>query len=190
MAILGLVVQRADTVAGIRRRLTEAFPHSGWSSSVAYADLQSLDEQGLLCLTEKGEARGGDRYEATPKGRVRFREWLREGSEAAPALHDPTRARLVLCEEADLPALLPLLRSEQKICAERFDRARWCLNKERRSAHFGPAGDSKEKGLLLALMADDALIWGNRSLRLKRLLQALEGHDNDIELLEDDERDG
>ena len=94
MAILGLVVREPDTLAGIRRRLTERFPHSAWSSSVAYADLESLAKQGLVRLTEAGEKRGEDGYEATPEGATRFREWLREASEAAPALHDPTRARL------------------------------------------------------------------------------------------------
>lgn len=190
MAILGLVVQQADTVTGLRRRLTGHFPHASWSASVAYADLKSLDEQGLICLTETGEKRGDDRYESTPKGTDRFREWLREGSKAPPALHDPTRARLVLCEEEELPDLLPLVRDEQRICAERYDRASWLLKKEKRSAHFGPADDSRQKGLRLALMEDDALIWGYRSLRLKKLIEALEGHDNDVEPLEDDERDG
>jgi hypothetical protein len=84
-----------------------------------------------------------------------------------------------LCEEEDLPALLPLLRAEQQICADRFDRARWRLNKESRFGHLGPSDGSEGRGRLLhALMADDALIWGNRALRLKNLLLALEGHDD------------
>lgn len=189
IAILGLVVRKADTVTGVRQRLTEAFPHCGWSPSVAYADLESLEEQGFLCLAEKGETRGQDRYEATQKGRERFREWLRSGSGAGPALHDSTRARLILCEEEDLPVLLPLLRAEQEICSERFDLARWRLNKERRSARFGP-GDSKARTLTLALMEYDAVMWGNQALRLKRLQQTLEGHDNDVELRQDGKRDG
>ena len=83
MAILGLIVRKPDTVAGIRRRLTEKFPHSGWSSSVAYSDLESLDGQGFICLTVQGEKRGEDGYEATPEGVAHFRVWLRECSEAA-----------------------------------------------------------------------------------------------------------
>ncbi len=175
--------------------MTESFPHSGWSSSVAYADLKSLDNQGFVRMTEQGEARGEDRYEATSQGAVHFRVWLREGSEAAPALHDPTRARLLLCGKEDLPAMLALLREEQKICTARFHRARWELNRETRFGHLASADGSQERSRLLrALMVDDVQLWGNRALRLKRLRLTLEGHDDDIELdtrdLEDDGDDG
>jgi DNA-binding PadR family transcriptional regulator len=183
MAILGLVVRRADTVAGIRERLVERFPHSGWSSSVAYSDLESLEGQGFIRLTEQGEKRGEDGYEATPEGEAHFRVWLRESSEAAPALHDPTRARLELCEENDLPVMLRLLEVEQKICTDRFDAARIRLNKARRSGHFGlPDGSDGKGGIAYALMTDDMLIWGGRAIRLKRLREGLEGRSNDVEL--------
>lgn len=191
MAILGLIVRKPDTVAGIRKRLTEKFPHSGWSSSVAYSDLESLDGQGFIRLTVQGEKRGEDGYEATPEGVAHFRMWLRESSEAAPALHDPTRARLELCEAEDLPAMLPLLVVEERICIDRFDAARLRLNKKRRSGHFGPADGSDENGrLVYALMTDDMLLWGHRALRLKRLREEIEGRSPDVEPLEDSEGDG
>lgn len=186
MAILGLVVRRPDTVAGIRSRLTESFPHSGWSPSVAYSDLSGLTKQGHVRMVERGEQRGEDRYEATSAGEEHFAAWLREGSEAAPALHDATRARLELCEERDLPTLLPLLRAEQRICDERFGAARERLRKAARFGHFGPADGSEIGGRLRhALLVDDAMIWGNRALRLKRLREALEGRSDDLESLDD-----
>jgi DNA-binding PadR family transcriptional regulator len=189
MAILGLVVRKPDTVAGIRKRLTERFPHSGWSSSVAYSDLTSLAGQGFVRMTAQGEKRGEDSYEATSGGEEHFRVWLRESSEAAPALHDPTRARLELCEPEDLPMMLRLLEVEEQICSDRFDAARLRLNKARRSGHFGPADGSDARGrMVYALMADDIMIWGNRALRLKRLRGELEGHGPDVEP-DDDERD-
>lgn len=141
-------------------------------------------------MTEQGGKRGEDGYEATPEGEAHFRVWLRESSEAAPALHDPTRARLEFCQEEDLPVMLRLLKAEEKICTDRFDGARWRLNKERRSGHFGPADGSDGRGrLVYALMADDILIWGNRALRLKRLREGLEGHGPDIEQPDDDHGD-
>ncbi len=191
MAILGLIVRRPDTVAGIRVRLSEKFPYAGWSSSVAYPNLESLDRQGFIRLTAQGETRGEDGYEATSKGVAHFRVWLHETSEAAPALHDPTRARLEFCEVGDLPAMLPLLEEEEKICSDRFDRARLRLNKKRRSGHFGPADGSDDAGrLAYALMADDMLLWGHRALRLKRLREEIEGRSLDVEPLEDGEDDG
>lgn len=186
MAILGLVVRKPDTVAGIRKRLTERFPHSGWSPSVAYSNLTSLAGQGFVRMTARGERRGQDSYEATRDGEAHFRVWLRESSEAAPALHDSIRARLELCEEEDLPVMLQLLEDEEKVCTDRFDAARWHLNKARRNGHFGPADGSDGRGrLVYALMTDDILIWGNRALRLKRLREEIEGHSLDIEQLDD-----
>jgi DNA-binding PadR family transcriptional regulator len=184
-------VRKPDTVAGIRERLSEKFPYAGWSSSVAYSNLESLDRQGFIRLTAQGETRGEDGYEATSEGVAHFRVWLRESSEAAPALHDPTRARLELCEAEDLPVMLPLLEAEEKTCSDRFDKARLELNKKRRSGHFGPADGSDETGrLIYALMADDMLLWGHRALRLKHLREEIEGRSLDVEPLEDDERDG
>jgi DNA-binding PadR family transcriptional regulator len=186
-----LVVRQPDTVAGIRKRLDAHFPHTGWSESVVYTDLPSLVRKRFVRLIEQGEKRGQDSYEATPGGMAHFGEWLRECSEAAPALHDATRARLELCEEEDLPAMLPLLQEEQQICAERFDAARWRLSRAMRFGHLGPADGSEGRGRLLhALMVDDMSMWGNRALRLKRLLETLEGHDNDVELLDDGGGDG
>ncbi len=195
IAILGLVVRRGDTVAGIRERLTGHFPHAGWSESVVYSDLPSLAKQGFVRLIERGEKRGQDSYESTPAGVAHFGEWLRECSEGAPALHDATRARLELCEDEDLPVMLPLLREEQRICADRFDRLRWRLNRARRFGHLGPPDGSEGRGRLLhALAVDDMMVWGGRALRLKRLIEAIEGHDNDVEYdpeeLEDGEGDG
>lgn len=139
-------------------------------------------------MTARGEKRGEDGYEATSEGEAHFRLWLREASEAAPALHDPTRARLDLCEEEDLPVMLRLLEAEEKICADRFDAARWRLNKARRSGRFGPADGSDGRGrLTYALMADDMLIWGHRAMRLKRLREELEGHSPDVEQLGDED---
>jgi DNA-binding PadR family transcriptional regulator len=182
MAILGLLVRNSDTIAGIRERLTAHFPHTGWSESVVYSDLPGLVKQGLVRQVEEGEKRGQDGYEATVGGATHFRQWLRERSEAVPALHDATRARLELCDEEDLPEMLPLLREEQRICAARFDRLRWRLNRARRFGHLGPPDGSEARGRLLhALMTDDMMMWGSRALRLKRLIEAFEGHDHDVE---------
>jgi DNA-binding PadR family transcriptional regulator len=182
MAILGLLVRKPDTIAGIRERLTAHFPHTGWSESVVYSDLPGLVKQGFVRQVEEGEKRGQDGYEATAGGAAHFGQWLRERSEAVPALHDATRARLELCGEEDLPEMLPLLREEQRICAARFDRLRWRLNRARRFGHLGPPDGSEARGRLLhALMTDDMMMWGSRALRLKRLIEAFEGHDHDVE---------
>ncbi len=106
-------------------------------------------------------------------------------------MHDPTRARLELCEAEDLPVMLPLLEAEEKTCSDRFDKARLELNKKRRSGHFGPADGSDETGrLIYALMTDDIMLWGQRALRLKHLREEIEGRNLDVEPLEEDENDG
>ena len=68
MAILGLVVQKTDTVNGLGVRLIERFPDAQWSRSVAHNSLPSLEKQGLVRMVDRGAERALDRYEATDEG--------------------------------------------------------------------------------------------------------------------------
>lgn len=70
MAVLGLVVQRPDTIAGVAYRLSEMFPRARWSAGAAHSSMPSLAEQGLLQVVQKGSAPTLDRYEATSVGVV------------------------------------------------------------------------------------------------------------------------
>jgi DNA-binding PadR family transcriptional regulator len=183
MAILGLVVQRTDTVNSLGVRLVERFPHAQWSRSVAHNSLPSLEKQGLVRLVDHGGERALDRYEATDAGVEEFREWLRASSAAPLALRDAVHAKLELAEEEDVPDLIVAIREEEEACAREFAAASSRLNVEWQLKRLGPANDGADPGrsppdlrgrVRRALMTDEAMLWGMRARRLRRLRRELE----------------
>jgi hypothetical protein len=175
MAILGLVIQEADTAAGVGARLVDRFPRARWSRSVAHNDLPSLARQGLVRLVERGPKPSLDRYKATPEGVEQFREWLRASSMGPPMLRDVLSAKLAFSAEEDLPGLLQAIREEERICVAEFEDAQMRLGAARRLGQLGPANGSDWAGRVQsAVMTDEAMMWGQRAKRLQCLRQELE----------------
>jgi DNA-binding PadR family transcriptional regulator len=175
MAILGLVVQRSDTVNGLGTRLIERFPHGQWSRSVAHNSLPSLEKQGLVRLVAQGAERALDRYEATPEGIEEFRDWLRTSSAAPLALRDAVHAKLELAGEEDVPDLIAAIREEEQACVREFAAASSRLNVEWQLKRLGPPSGTDLPGRVRsALMTDEAMLWGMRARRLRRLRRELE----------------
>ncbi len=180
MAILGLVVQQADTVNGLGTRLVERFPHGQWSRSVAHNSLPSLEKQGLVRLVAHGAERALDRYEATPTGVEEFREWLRTSSAAPLALRDAVHAKLELAGEEDVPDLIEAIRAEERACAQEFAAATSRLNVAWQLKRLDPAGAAGLRDRVQsALMTDEAMLWGMRARRLRRLRRELEEPDGE-----------
>ncbi len=182
MAILGLVVQKTDTVNSLGARLVERFPHAQWSRSVAHNSLPSLEKQGLVRMVEHGAERALDRYEATDAGIEEFRDWLRASSAAPLALRDAVHAKLELAEEEDVPDLIAAIHEEEEACAREFAAASSRLNVEWQLKRLGPANGAGPaqstpdlRGRVRrALMTDEAMLWGMRARRLRRLRRELE----------------
>jgi DNA-binding PadR family transcriptional regulator len=182
MAILGLVVQKADTVNGLGTRLIERFPHAQWSRSVAHNSLPSLEKQGLVRMVDQGAERALDRYEATDEGVGEFREWLRTSSAAPVALRDAVHAKLELAGEEDLPDLIAAIREEEEACALQFAAASSRLNIEWQRKRLGPPSGTDPTGRVRsALLTDEAMLWGMRARRLRRLRQELEDPSDEID---------
>jgi DNA-binding PadR family transcriptional regulator len=182
MAILGLVVQKTDTVNSLGARLVERFPHAQWSRSVAHNSLPSLEKQGLVRLVEHGAERALDRYEATEAGVEEFRDWLRASSAAPLALRDAVHAKLGLADEEDVPDLIAAIHEEEEACAREFAAASSRLNVEWQLKRLGPVGGAGPTQsapdlrvrVRRALMTDEAMLWGMRARRLRRLRRELE----------------
>lgn len=189
MAILGLVVQKTDTVNGLGARLVERFPHAQWSRSVAHNSLPSLEKQGLVRMIEQGAERALDRYEATDEGVEEFRDWLRTSSAAPLALRDAVHAKLEFAEEEDVPDLILAIREEEEACAREFAAASSRLNVEWQLKRLGPADGAEHLGnaaalggrVRRALMTDEAMLWGMRARRLRRLRRELEDSVEDVD---------
>jgi DNA-binding PadR family transcriptional regulator len=175
MVVLGLLIERPDTLTNIKAQLGERFPHGRWSDSSAYYALDSLEKAGHARMAKKGQERGLDLYEATPDGAQHFREWLRESSLVLPALRDARRARLEFAGEDDMPAMCDAIRKEEQFCKAEFLDAQQRLGRAREEGCFGPSDGSSWKGRKRsAMLTDDVMLWGQRALRLKRLREGLE----------------
>jgi hypothetical protein len=184
MAILGLVIQEADTAAGVGARLVDRFPRARWSRSVAHNDLPSLARQGLVRMVQPGAKPSLDRYEATQEGIEQFQGWLRASSMGPPMLRDALSAKLAFSEERDLPGLLEAIREEERICVAEFEAAQMRLGAARRLGQFGPANGSDWAGRVQsAIMTDEAMMWGQRAKRLQCLRQELEDpYEDELEI--------
>jgi DNA-binding PadR family transcriptional regulator len=176
MAVLGLVVKRPDTAAGITARLGEGFPSARWPRSTSHNGLDALAGEGLVRRSVVG---GGsvELFEATPEGEVEFREWLRTSLGGPPVMRDAIQVKLALCEDQDVPRMVEIIREYEQVCLEASEAAQVRLNKAKRSGMFGPADGSDVRGRVLsAMMSDEVLWWSDWWKRLKRFRMDIEGH--------------
>lgn len=179
MMVLGLVIQRDDTVAGVARRLADRFASARFPKTAAHANLPRLAKKGLVRLIEKGP--DGDCYEATPEGIEFFRDWLRS-TELPPIVRDALQCKLELLERDDLAALIDLVREEGEVYVAACDIARARVLREQRArrAHGEPMDwHVRLRGIQ---NKDEATLWGLMCKRLERLGDELEKLLADISL--------
>jgi DNA-binding PadR family transcriptional regulator len=178
MAVLGLVVQQPDTIAGVALRLSETFPRARWSPGAAHNNMPNLAKQGLLRVVQEGPEPTLDRYEATPKGVGEFRRWLGRSHSLPPALRDGLQARLEFAELEELSALVETVREVERDCRSEYAAAhgRWkaYTNLGLRSGLAGAEQPFKSKLKGIQLM-DEVMLWGAQAKRLGRLSDQLEG---------------
>lgn len=184
LLILGLVIQRSDTTAGIARRLTDQFASARFSNTTAYGRLPALAEKGYVRLVEVGppDEPTRDRYEATRKGVAYFRKWLRN-TELPPILRDALQCKLELLQREDLLDLIRLVREEEAAYTTAYDIARARVLREQRSRRVKSKPVIYEARLTCIRNRDEAALWGMMSKRLERLGEELE------ELLQDMQSD-
>ncbi len=174
MAILGLLIQQSDTASGIALRITEEFPSTRWSKSIAHNSLPSLAKQGFVRLAEKGAKDSLDRYEVTREGVEEFRGWLRESVAVPPALRDVLHAKLALVGDEDLPWVVEAIKEQEKLCLRQAEKAQVRLNEARREGLL----DSRARS---AMMTDEVRLWRQAAGRLQRLREDLEDGDEETE---------
>ncbi len=201
-AVLGLVIERPDTAAGLGRRLVERFRSARFTRSTAHNALSRLARQGLVRAVAQlpGDAPGSEdapgpgnapgpgegpqapagpaverRYEATLLGVEHFRAWLRATRAAAPALREEWQAKVEFCGPEDVPLLIDALRAEERACAHMFAAIQGRLTEAELLAPEHP-GTAQQWSELVhdAVLRDEAAMWGMRFKRLERLRLRLE----------------
>lgn len=180
-AIMGLLVERADTINGVKARLEEKFPGASWAPSIAYRAVDTLADDGFVRIAAGGAQRSLRVYEATSEGVGWFRRWLSEFSD--PVLRDAMRAKLqYVDDESDLLVLIAAIREQEEVAFEASEAAHLRLNRARRRGDLGSARDTGlQSRLRYALMSDEVVWWRNCGVRLKRLRENLEGPDERLE---------
>jgi DNA-binding PadR family transcriptional regulator len=178
MAVLALVVQQSDTIAGVAYRLDATFPRAHWAPSTAHSNVRNLAEQGLLRVVREGPVPTLDLYEATPLGVGEFHRWLIWSSTMPPALRDALQARLEFVDLEGLSALVETIRKDERTFTSEYAAAhkRW---KELTSRRLSPGEDSPEQAfrreLKVVQLADEADLWAMQARRLRQLCGRLEG---------------
>src|ERR1700688_4133359 len=106
MAILGLLIEKPDTVAGMALGLKDEYPSAGWQRSIVHNTLRSLVEQRLIRRIERGSSASWHWCEATAGGEEEFALWLRESAAEPPPMRDALLAKLKYVRGPDQLAVI------------------------------------------------------------------------------------
>ncbi len=178
-AVLGLLIERPDSIAGLTSRLPERFPQARFSrnaANAAHKALPSLSKQGLVSVLERGRVHSLDLYQATEAGCDSYRRALRASAGALPAIPDALRAWLEqVGDEAELREFVDVVGQLEAACSAEYVAARKRFRADRRlRALRGATEEGWQQRVELALMIDNVVVWGWHARRLQRMRLGLE----------------
>jgi len=183
MAVLGLVIERPNqTVAWYANALAQRFPRAGFGKSTAYNALRRMargDAQRVRCTHEAGGQDGSmDRYEAVPDGNEIFNSWMFRPPTAIPAVRQAIYGRIALARLEDLPRLIGVVREEEAIATQLYERANEELRnleirKRNRSSARKTRGDF-EREIHETWLYVGPLHWSSRATLCLTVLECLE----------------
>ena len=181
MAILGLLIQQADTTTSIKRRLDREYPHGRWSRSIAYNNIKSLADHGLIRKVRRGETASEDLYEATPEGIAAFRALLSKAAREPPPVRDALQLWLEYSDESELPEILKVIKEFEEIARMEYSAAMTRQSIESSLGNFGPLDGSDWNGRMREALLDERVMrCGQQALRLKKLRDKLQIKDQGL----------
>lgn len=187
MALLGLLAEQPDTGAGVAVRLSERFPRAGWSRNVAHNNMPSLERQGLVRVVwrDPEDKVSLNHYEATSAGVAKHRGWVREPAVVPPVLRDELQGKIEFATAEDLRAMIEEIRLEEAACAAEYARAHTRDKQTRQLRQRRGERSSVRVGLEVLTrevqLADEAVLWGQRTKRLQGLREHIEDVLEEIE---------
>jgi DNA-binding PadR family transcriptional regulator len=171
IAVLSLVVQESDTVAGVSRRLKEQFRAAHFPESSAHNNIRSLAGVGYLRLVEEGSEPTLNRYEATTAGDEVSRRWLL--SSLTPMMRDPLQGKLSFVGYEQIDALIELVRAEEQAFRSEYERLQVrCLGHKRFRDRLAALDCQAE--LQAIKLKDEAEWFGDEVMRRKKRARELE----------------
>jgi DNA-binding PadR family transcriptional regulator len=174
--VLGLLVRQPANCYQLDRRLSERFGSAEYTRGTARQAVARLVSVGLVRAVGAGEQGVGDKcvsrtmlYEATPSGVEHFRAWMWE-SVATPPLREELHAKVALCQSADLPRMIGVVRGAEAVCVGKLAD----LNFRIRSRRAGTDPESWEARMDLVVSTGDQAWWESRIKWLQRVRMFLE----------------
>jgi hypothetical protein len=168
MAVLGLLAQQPDSVAGLGLRLKWAFPSAGWPGNIVHNSISSLEVQGLVQVVRRGAEPALHVYEAPPRGAAHFRRDLVRSSVMPPAMRDALRARLRYIENpVDLRIWVRDAEAREKQCREMAEEVRRRYREAREHGQLHPAS------LSATALIDEIQCWHDEAKAIQRLRKAV-----------------
>lgn len=190
MAVLGLVVQKPDTAAGVALRLEMEFPNARFADNAAHNNLPVLAKEGYVLLVKEGKRRSLDLYEGTPKGEAFVQTWICESDAAPPGWRDALRGKLAFAEQETLLEVLNEIAEQEKICVREYSAMHKRVSARRAQERRAGNQPTLRKGLADVLDSDEAALWGLRGKRLRLLRGDVEGLVEDLRAAREGVGDG
>lgn len=171
IAVLSLLVQEPDTVAGVGRRLKDLFPAAQFPESSAHNNVRSLATAGYLRLVEEGRMPTLNRYEATATGEEFSSRWLLSSLPAM--MRDPLQGKLAFVGCEQIAAFIELTRQEERAFKVKYDksRRRWLEHKRVRD---DLAQIDWQVELEAIRLKDEADLLGVEVFRRKKMVKELQ----------------
>lgn len=176
VAMLGLLDEAADTIAGVGVRLSERFPGAHWPRPTAHKHLETLVKQGFVRRVSCGKVRSLDRYEITPAGEAYVRDWLRVATVGPPVQRDTALGRIALCRTPQqLSDAIDAIRAEESMYEQAYLdlQSRSIAATRARLRVGGSPGDLRAKLDRIAVV-EEAKLWDLTSKRLRNAREELE----------------
>lgn len=188
LAVLGLLIQQPDTVAGVGLRLEEEHPGARWPRNIVHNTVPSLAGRGLVRIAEEGGERSLDRYEVTPLGAEHFSRWLGESGAVLPALRDAMRAKLrYVDDESQLARIVRDIRDQEDLCVREGEQAMMRYRTAQIMGRLKSVGEQDWRTRVRrALMIDEVSLWYDRAKALRHLREHLEDPRGDRDMLSAD----
>ncbi len=176
MMVLGLACEEPGTVADVQRRLTDLFVSADFPKNAAHTNLPALAAKGHVLLVEEGAEPSQNRYEGTPAGFRRLREWV-TSRPPVPAIRETIHGKVEFATLDELVELMILVRAEAKACQVTSDYAHErMLTEQRRRLRMQPKGwaEQLDAELSTAHLIDVKMMWDDVAVRRRKLGDRLE----------------
>jgi DNA-binding PadR family transcriptional regulator len=175
--VLGLLAEQPANCYQLDQRLGERFGSAEYSHGTARQAIKGLVEEGLVRVVDAEERvtadvsrAGTTTYEVTPAGVERFRGWM-WASVSTPPVREELHAKVALCQPADLPRMIAVVREAEVVCAGKLDGLNWRIRSRRRDTN----PEDWQVRMDVVVSTGDQAWWESRIKWLQQVRIYLEG---------------